>query len=240
MNSHYLFWNNSYMKQAESVLESIIEQQGLILQQTLFYPASGGQPYDQGIIKIGNYSLKVESVKKFEGGKTLIIPEYIPNDLKIGAIVEQFIDWDLRYKYMKMHTSLHLLSVVIPLPVTGGQIGADKSRLDFDMPEAVEDKLIIENKINELIKSDLIVDQIWITEEELDKKPELVKTMSVFPPKGSGEIRLISIKSKKGQVDLQPCGGTHVSRTSEIGKIEIGKIEKKGKNNRRVNIHLAI
>ena len=152
MNSHYLFWNNSYMKQAGSCFESIIEQQGLILQQTLFYPASGGQPYDQGIIKIGNYSLKVESVKKFEGGKTLIIPEYIPNDLKIGAMVEQFIDWDLRYKYMRMHTALHLLSVVIPLPVTGEADRNAKSRLDFNMPEAIEDKQIIQDKMNELIK----------------------------------------------------------------------------------------
>ena len=240
MNSHYLFWNNSYRKQAESVLESIIEQEGLILQQSLFYPASGGQPCDQGIIKIGNYSLKVENVKKFERGKTLIKPEYIPSDLKIGAIVEQFIDWDLRYNHMKMHTALHLLSVVIPLPVTGGQIGANKSRLDFDMPEAIDNKQIIEDKLNDLIKNDLLIKQIWITEEELEKRPELVKTMSVSPPKGGGDIRLISIESEKGQFDLQPCGGTHVNRTSEIGDIEIGKIEKKGKNNRRINIHFAI
>ena len=240
MRSHYLFWNDSYKKQASSVLKAIIDQEGLILENSLFYPTSGGQPCDQGNLEIRKHSLKVQNVKKIEGGETLIIPEFIPNDLKLGESVNQKIDWDLRYKYMKMHTALHLLSVVIPLPVTGGQIGSTKSRLDFDMPEAIEDKLIIENKINDLIKGDLIVDQTWITEEELDKKPELVKTMSVFPPKGSGEIRLISIKSKKGQVDLQPCGGTHVSRTSEIGKIEIGKIEKKGKNNRRVNIHLAI
>lgn len=239
MSNHYLFWNNSYNKEANSVLISI-EQEGLTFQQTLFYPTSGGQPCDQGIIKIRNYSLKVENVKKIEGGKTLIVPEYIPKDLKLGEIVEQYIDWEQRYNHMKMHTALHLLSVVIPLPVTGGQIGAIKSRLDFDMPEAIEDKQIVEDKLNDLIKNDLFVKQIWITEKELEKRPELVKTMSVSPPKGGGDIRLISIESEKGQFDLQPCGGTHVNRTSEIGKIEIGKIEKKGKNNRRINIHFAI
>ena len=117
MSNHYLFWNNSYNKEANSVLISI-EQEGLIFQQTLFYPTSGGQPCDQGKIKIRNYSLKVENVKKIEDGKTLIVPEYIPKDLKLGEIVEQYIDWEQRYNHMKMHTALHLLSVVIPLPVT--------------------------------------------------------------------------------------------------------------------------
>ncbi len=138
---------------------------------------------------------------------------------------------------MRMHTALHLLSVVIPLPVTGGQIGSAKSRLDFNMPDAISDKQMIQDKLNNLISNDLFTEQIWITEEELEKKPELVKTMSVSPPKNSGDIRLICIKSKKDQVDLQPCGGTHIKNTSEIGRIVIGKIEKKGKNNRRVNIH---
>ena len=240
MRNHYLFWNDSYVKQSSSALKAIVDQEGLILEKSLFYPTSGGQPCDQGIVEIRRHSLKVHNVKKIEGGEVLIIPEFIPHDLKIGELIKQKIDWNLRYKYMKMHTALHLLSVVIPLPVTGGQIGSTKSRLDFDMPEAIEDKKIIEDKVNDLIMSNFATEQLWITEQELEKKPELVKTMSVSPPKGGGNIRLICIKSEKEQVDLQPCGGTHVKRTSEIGKIEIGKIEKKGKNNRRVNIHLAI
>ena len=239
MRNNYLFWNDSYKKQASSVLKAIIDQEGLILENSLFYPTSGGQPCDQGHLEIRKHSLKVQNVKKIEEGEALIIPEFIPNDLKIGEPVKQKIDWDLRYKYMKMHTALHLLSVVIPLPVTGGQIGNTKSRLDFNMPEAIGDKKIIEDKINDLINSDFLTEQLWITEKELEEKPELVKTMSVSPPKGGGDVRLICIKSENEQVDLQPCGGTHINRTSEIGKIEIGKIEKKGKNNRRVNIHFA-
>mgnify|MGYP001169454588 FL=1 len=240
MRNHYLFWKDSYERKSSSDIKAIIDQEGIILEKSLFYPTSGGQPCDQGIIEIREQSLKVHNVKKIEGGEVLIIPEFIPQDLKIGEQVKQKIDWDLRYKYMKMHSALHLLSVVIPLPVTGGQIGSIKSRLDFDMPEAIEDKKIIEDKINDLIMSNFVIEQLWISEKELEEKPELVKTMSVSPPKGSGDIRLIRIKSENEQVDLQPCGGTHVNRTSEIGKIEIGKIEKKGKNNRRVNIHLAI
>ena len=240
MRNRYLFWEDPYKKEASSILKSIIGEEGLVFEKTLFYPTSGGQPSDQGTINIGNHSIKVLNVKKIDGGETLIVPEFLPNDLEIGEPVKQIINWDLRYTYMKMHTALHLLSVVIPLPVTGGQIGNNKSRLDFDMPDAINDKQIIEKNLNNLISNDLIIEQLWITEKELEENPKLVKTMSVFPPKGSGDIRLICIKSKKEQVDLQPCGGTHVKNTSEIGKITIGKIEKKGKNNRRVNIHLSV
>ncbi len=240
MKDNYLFWENAYNKNDSSFLKSIVDAFGLIFEKTLFYPTSGGQPCDQGKIEIGKYSLKVLNVKKINMNEILIIPEFVPNDLKLGEPVKQIIDWDLRYKYMKMHTALHLLSVVIPLPVTGGQIGNDKSRLDFNMPHAIDDKQIIEDKLNDLINTDLIIEQLWITEKELGNKPKLVKTMSVSPPKGSGDVRLICIKSKKEQVDIQPCGGTHVNRTSEIGKIKIGKVEKKGRNNRRVNIHFAV
>ena len=237
MITHNLFWEDPYKKQASSCLETIIQEEGLIFEKSLFYPTSGGQPCDLGIIEFENFSLKVVNVKKTATGKALIVPDFIPDNLKLGEPAKQIIDWDLRYKHMRMHTALHLLSVVIPLPVTGGQIGSAKSRLDFNMPDAISDKQIIQDKLNNLISNDLFTEQLWITEEELEKKPELVKTMSVSPPKNSGDIRLICIKSKKDQVDLQPCGGTHIKNTSEIGRIVIGKIEKKGKNNRRVNIH---
>ena len=138
---------------------------------------------------------------------------------------------------MQIHTALHLLSVVIPLPVTGGSISAEKGRLDFDMPDAPADKETLQAQLNELVDRDLEVHENWITDEELAAKPDLVKTMSVKPPMGSGRVRLVGIGRDTDQIDLQPCGGTHVARTGEIGRLRIGKIEKKGKQNRRVNIH---
>ena len=140
---------------------------------------------------------------------------------------------------MRMHTALHLLSVVIPLPVTGGQISSEKGRLDFDMPEAPEDKLLLQDQLNQLILGDYVVRSTWISDEELRQNPSLVKTMSVSPPMGTGKVRLVKIGSDDQIIDLQPCGGTHVRNTSEIGSVVFGKIEKKGRQNRRVTIRLA-
>jgi misacylated tRNA(Ala) deacylase len=139
---------------------------------------------------------------------------------------------------MRVHTALHLLSVVIPLPVTGGSIGTDKGRLDFDMPDAPEDKATLEKTLNRLIACDFAVGTEWITEAELDANPGLVKTMSVAPPKGAGRVRLVRIGEGENTADLQPCGGTHVRHTLQIGTVRLGKIEKKGKQNRRVYLHL--
>ncbi len=149
------------------------------------------------------------------------------------------LDWDRRLQHMRVHTALHLLSVVIPLPVSGGAIGAGKGRLDFDMPEAPADKQAIEDALNELIARDLAVTESWITDGELDANPALVKTMSVRPPAGQGRVRLVRIGIGAEQIDLQPCGGTHVRSTAEIGRVALGKIEKKGKQNRRVTLTLA-
>ena len=156
---------------------------------------------------------------------------------KLGDNVEQVIDWETRFKHMRVHSALHLLSVVIPLPVTGGSITDKKGRLDFNMPEALSDKEELEIQLNKLISGNYEVTQSWITDEELLAQPGLVKTMSVQPPIGSGRVRLVRIGSDDNQIDLQPCGGTHVANTSEIGSMRFGKIEKKGKQNRRVNIH---
>jgi misacylated tRNA(Ala) deacylase len=153
--------------------------------------------------------------------------------------VTQVLDWERRHKHMRIHTALHLLSVVIPLPVTGGQIGAGKGRLDFLMPEPPQDKEALNAALNALIEEDFEVTEQWITEAQLDASPDLVKTMSVQPPRGAGQIRLVRIGSDARQVDLQPCGGTHVARTGEIGRVQIGKVENKGKQNRRVNISLV-
>ena len=152
--------------------------------------------------------------------------------------VTQDIDWERRLGHMRVHTALHLLSVVIPLPVTGGSISESKGRLDFDMETPPEDKEALSEALNRLVADDLPVTESWIAEEELDANPGLVKTMSVQPPRGAGRIRLIRIGDAERQVDLQPCGGTHVARTGEIGRLRIGKIEKKGAQNRRVYLHL--
>ena len=158
------------------------------------------------------------------------------NPSVMGETVKQVLDWEKRYLHMRMHTALHLLSVVIPLPVTGGAIRPEKGRLDFDMPNSPEDKEILSVKINKLIDQNFNVTEKMISEVELDNNQNLIKTMSVKPPKGVGQIRLIRIGLEKEQIDLQPCGGTHVKNTNEIGKVKISKIEKKGKLNRRVHI----
>jgi misacylated tRNA(Ala) deacylase len=152
----------------------------------------------------------------------------------VGTVVHQVLDWDRRHRLMRVHTALHLLSVVIPLPVTGGQIGADRGRLDFDMPEPPGDIEALNEALNAFIDADLPVTESWITDAELMANPGLVKTMSVAPPVGQGRVRLVKI----GEIDLQPCGGTHVARTGEIGRVAIGKIEKKGRQNRRVSLTL--
>ena len=157
---------------------------------------------------------------------------------EIGTKVIQRLDWTRRHRHMRIHTALHLLSVVIPLPVTGGSIGAEKGRLDFAMEEPPADKQALEDALNALIEQDLVVSETWITDEALLANPTLVKTMSVMPPTGQGRVRLVRIGQGEAQIDLQPCGGTHVARTSEIGRVRLGKIEKKGRLNRRITLVL--
>jgi misacylated tRNA(Ala) deacylase len=152
-----------------------------------------------------------------------------------GDTVTLELDWDRRYRMMRMHTALHLLSVVFPFPVTGGSVGEDKGRLDFDMPEVPGNLAELEERLNQMVAGAHPITQEWITDEEMAANPGLVKTMKVKPPSGQGRVRLIRI----GDVDLQPCGGTHVADTSEIGPLKLGKIEKKGAQNRRVALLFA-
>jgi misacylated tRNA(Ala) deacylase len=181
----------------------------------------------------------VATAVKAEGGQIALVPAEPVAMPPLGTQITQALDWVRRHRHMRVHTALHLLSVVIPLPVTGGQIGAERGRLDFDMPDPPEDVQVIEDRLNALIGLDLPVSEDWISDAELVANPSLVKTMSVMPPMGQGRVRLIRIGNGATQVDLQPCGGTHVSRTAEIGRVEIGKIEKKGRQNRRVSIALT-
>ncbi len=234
-----LFIEDAYAKSAVGRVVGLTDQGGIVLDRTVFYATSGGQPGDAGRMAWDGGEAAIAATVKGEGGAIVLLPAEAAVLPPLGAEVEQVIDWETRHRHMRVHTALHLLSVVIPLPVTGGSIGADKGRLDFDMPESPEDKDALEAELNALIARDLAVTTEWITDAELDANPGLVKTMSVQPPRGAGRIRLVRIADAAGTVDLQPCGGTHVGRTGEIGRVSLGKIEKKGKQNRRVYLHLA-
>ncbi|MEL6800002.1 MAG: alanyl-tRNA editing protein [Pseudomonadota bacterium] len=234
-----LFRSDAYRTQAPGVVTALTDRGGVVLDASLFYATGGGQPGDTGRITWDGGEMAVATTVKGQGDDIVLIPLEGAALPAVGTAVTQHLDWDTRYSYMRIHTALHLLSVVIPLPVTGGSISADKGRLDFDMPDAPEDKLAIEAALNALAVRDLAVSENWITEAELDANPSLVKTMSVQPPRGAGRIRLIGIGDGEDRVDLQPCGGTHVARTGEIGVLKIGKIEKKGARNRRVAVTFA-
>jgi len=236
--SELLFRDDAYLKSATAELVELTDNGGLIFDQTVFYPIGGGQPSDVGELILGDLNLKVREVRKGDQGKVVFFVEGPTEGIQIGQKFQQKIDWPTRYGYMKIHTALHLLSVVIPLGVTGGSIGSQKGRLDFEMPEPLENKEILENELNELIARGLKITESWITDAELEENPSLVKTMRVKPPKGQGKVRLVRIGTETDEIDLQPCGGTHVKSTLEIGKIRLGKVENKGKSNRRVHLHL--
>ena len=234
-----LYLEDSYLKTCSASVVEIGEDKSIILDKSIFYPTSGGQPGDKGFLQFGSGRCEIVTTRKGENGKIILVPlnhDCLP---KLGDTVEQSIDWETRYNHMRVHSALHLLSVVIPLPVTGGSISDVKGRLDFNMPESLSDKEELESHLNELIAGGYKITNTWITDEELAAQPGLVKTMSVKPPIGSGRVRLVRIGTDDQQIDLQPCGGTHVASTLEIGSMRFGKVEKKGKQNRRVNIHFV-
>ncbi|WP_370283190.1 alanyl-tRNA editing protein [Pseudooceanicola sp.] len=234
-----LYREDAYLTEAPGTVLSHTDKGGVVLDASLFYATAGGQPGDSGRLTWDGGSMEVVTTVKGEGDDIVLVPAEGAALPPVGTELYQHLDWERRHSLMRVHTALHLLSVVIPLPVTGGQISEGQGRLDFDMPEAPEDKQALEEALNALIARDLEVSETWITEAELDQNPGLVKTMSVQPPRGAGRIRLVRIGEGAEQVDLQPCGGTHVKRTGEIGRIAFGKIEKKSKLNRRVRISLV-
>lgn len=233
-----LFRDDAYLARAEAVVLGHTPEGGIVLDRTVFYPTGGGQPGDSGQLSWNGGVLFVATTIKAEGDRIVLVPAEPQPLPPVGIRVTQTLDWTRRHRHMRVHTALHLLSVVIPLPVTGGQVSADKGRLDFDMPEVPEDKAPLEAALNAMIDADLPVTEDWITEDALRAKPELVKTMSVAPPTCAGRVRLIRIGQGRDQVDLQPCGGTHVARTGEIGRVRLGRFENKGRQNRRVHLHL--
>lgn len=233
-----LFRDDAYLRTCEAEVVGINDRGGILLDRTIFYATGGGQPGDSGFLELPDGSKIEIATAVYDEDRSGII--HVPAEGQelpaAGANVVAHLDWARRYRLMRVHTALHLLSVALPYPVTGGQIGNSEGRLDFDMGDETVDKEALAAKLKTLVEGDHEVTSEWITDEELDANPGLVKTMSVKPPRGSGRVRLIRIG---GDVDLQPCGGTHVSLTTEIGSLEVGKTEKKGKQNRRVRIRLA-
>jgi len=229
-----LFQHDAYLRECTATVVAV-DDAGVVLDRTVFYPLGGGQPGDTGTLRAADGgSWRVVDARKGDGGavRHVLEPGAVPPGP--GTTVEACLDWERRHAHMRMHTCLHLLGSVLRYGVTGGQIAADKGRLDFDTQEEI-DKEAVTAAVNALIAADHEVRSMWIADEDLDRQPELVRTLSVQPPRGTGRIRLLEIPG----VDLQPCGGTHVAATGEIGKVTVTKVESKGRRNKRVYVAVA-
>ena len=227
-----LFRKDSYLKECDADVTAV-ERQAVAVDRTVFYPLGGGQPGDTGSMSWPAGEARIVDTRYGETGEILHLVEDGSPLPEVGDTVHLELDWDRRYRHMRMHTAMHLLGSVLKYGVTGGNISSDKSRLDFDMEDTV-DKESVAEAMQKLVAEDHPISCRWISDAELDANPDLVRTMSVQPPRGKGEVRLLEIEG----VDLQPCGGTHLKSTAEVGKVRIGKVEKKGRRNRRVNLHL--
>ncbi|WGF86989.1 alanyl-tRNA editing protein [Marinivivus vitaminiproducens] len=236
MPTEPLFQDDSYSQDCTAAVLNIVDE-GIVLDRTVAYAAGGGQPGDRGTLLIdGRVIPFTGTIKGAEPGSIVhVLDPGVTDAFAAGAEVTIAIDWPRRYRLMRMHTALHLLCAAVPGAVTGGQIGDGKGRLDFDLAEGALDKDALAATLNEWVRADHPVTTSWIDDAEFDNRPDLVRTLSVRPPRGSGRVRLVEIRS----VDLQACGGTHVRSTAEVGALAIAKIENKGKRNRRVNLAFA-
>jgi misacylated tRNA(Ala) deacylase len=236
VSTELLFRDDAYLQTASARVLSVGEK-GIELDRTIFYPLGGGQPGDTGaLIRANGERVAIVDTRKgdtFDSVRHVVAPGSAP--LEVGEPLTVEIDWARRYALMRLHTALHVMSCVVPAPVTGGNIAPDKARLDFDIDLSLLDPAKIERETNEIIARAIPTETLWITDEELDQRPELVKTMSVKPPRGAGRVRLLQIPG----VDLQPCGGTHVRNIGEIGGIRVVRIRNEGKHNKRVEIVLS-
>jgi misacylated tRNA(Ala) deacylase len=236
-----LYRTDAYRRDCTARVIGINERGGIILDRTIFYASAGGQPGDRGTLEIAGAAPCPIATTVYDTDKKTIV--HVPAEGAVppasGQEARVVLDWDTRYQHMRMHTALHLLSSLVRFPVTGGQIGASEGRLDFDITDAdAVDKDKLTADLQALVAADHPVSERWITDDELDANPGLVRTMSVKPPRGSGRVRLVLI-GVDGAIDLQPCGGTHVRSTGEIGRVAVTKIEKKGKLNRRIRVAFA-
>jgi misacylated tRNA(Ala) deacylase len=230
-----LFQQDAYLQACTARVIETSSRGEVALDRTVFYPLGGGQPSDTGVLRAADgRAWRVVDTRKGEAGRILHLLAEGGTPPAPGEPVEAVLDWERRHRHMRMHTALHLLGSVLRFGVTGGQVGAERSRLDFDTQDEI-DAARVDAALRELVLADRAVGWRWITDEELDLQPELVRTLSVQPPRGAGRIRLLEIDG----VDLQPCGGTHVRSTGEVGALVVTKVESKGRHNRRVYVALA-
>ncbi len=236
MPTELLFRSDAYLKTALAQVTAV-QERGVELDRTIFYPTGGGQMGDTGVLlRASGERIAIADTRKGDGVDSVmhVAAAAVP-PLQIGEALTLEIDWQRRYALMRLHTALHVMSCVVVAPVTGGNISPEKARLDFDIDMSLLDATRIEEETNALIARGVDTETVWITDEELDARPELVKTMSVQPPRGAGRVRLLKIPG----IDLQPCGGTHVRNIAEIGGIRVLRIRSEGKRNKRVEIALA-
>ena len=236
-----LYRTDAYLRDCTARVLAVNERGGIVLDRTVFYAAAGGQPGDKGSLEVDGGGTCPIATTVYDADKATIVHVAADGSVRPapGQSVRAVLDWDTRSKLMRMHTTLHLLCALVKFPVTGGQVNADDSRLDFDIEDAsAVDKDALTAGLNALIAANHPVTERWITDAELEANPQLVRTMAVKPPTGSGRVRLVVI-GEGGSVDLQPCGGTHVRSTGEIGPVAVTRIEKKGKQNRRIRVSFA-
>jgi misacylated tRNA(Ala) deacylase len=236
MTCERLFRDDAYLKSCTARVVAL-SARGIELDRTVFTPRGGGQPGDTGgLRRADGVEVRIVDARQGEGAATVVhVPEPGAPALAVGDLVTAELDWERRYAHMRIHTALHVLSCVVAAPVTGGNIAADKGRLDFDIDMSRLDAERIERELNALLERDGVTETVWIIDAELDAQPELVKTMSVQPPRGAGRVRLLKISG----IDLQPCGGTHVRHLAEIGRIKVLRLRSEGKRNKRVEIGFA-
>jgi misacylated tRNA(Ala) deacylase len=236
MPTELLFRDDAYLQTTHAQVVAV-DERGIELDRTIFYPLGGGQPGDTGaLVRSNGERIVIADTRKGDAIDTVLhLPAQSMPRPEVGETLTLEIDWPRRYALMRLHTALHVMSCVVVAPVTGGNISPDKARLDFDIDMSLLDATRIEGETNALIARGVETETVWITDEELDNRPELVKTMSVQPPRGAGRVRLLRIPG----IDLQPCGGTHVRNIAEIGDIRVLKIRSEGRRNRRVEIALG-
>jgi misacylated tRNA(Ala) deacylase len=233
-----LYRLDAYARDCAARVLAINDRGGIILDRTVFYASAGGQPGDRGVLATEAGDRCPIATTVYDADKVTIVHVAADGGVPptVGQMVRAELDWDTRSRLMRMHTCLHLLCALVKFPVTGGQVGGDEGRLDFDIEDASSvDKDLLTARLNELIAANHPVTERWISDAELEANPGLVRTMAVKPPMGSGKVRLVVI-GEDGAIDVQPCGGTHVRRTGEIGRVVVSKIEKKGKLNRRIRV----
>lgn len=236
MSATLLFRDNAYLKDCEATVTAINDKGGILLDRTVFYATAGGQPGDKGTLTWNGGNVIIATTVYDETKDVVHVPAEDQTLPGVGAKVTLSLDWNNRYRTMRAHTLMHLLCASVPFPVTGGAIGEDGGRIDFDIPEGqIPDKAELTATLNRLVAEDHPVSFRWITDEEMAANQHLIRTMSVKPPMGTGRVRLVMI-GDDGNVDLQPCGGTHVSSTGAVGPVVVAKIENKGKINRRIRV----